>query len=277
MRRNHLLLFASAVLFVVILVVAPSWLSGPKTLTVTLLAVLGFILLAGKLIGDSWLAVFITPMNTMSLSRTQTVLWTVLVTASFITIAFERLGANVANPLDFTVPGTLLGLMGISLTSAVASSAVMSGKAAKPASAAQVQQAAQKTNETVEPCGTLFGYKDRSRASFMDLFEGDELGDAHTIDLGKIQMFFFTVVGACVYLGQMYSSVNGVPSTLPPLPENLVILMGMSHTGYVGNKMVNRTPEVSAPMPEVTPMVGAGANVPAEQAAQAMLTVAPPK
>ena len=277
MRRNNLLLFASAVLFVVILVVAPSWLTGPKTLTVTLLAVLGFILLAGKLIGDSWLAVFITPMNTMSLSRTQTVLWTVLITASFITIAFERLGANVANPLDFTVPGTLLGLMGISLTSAVASSAVMSGKAAKQASAAQVQQAAQKTNETVEPCGTLFGYKDRSRASFMDLFDGDELGDAHTIDLGKIQMFFFTVVGACVYLGQMYSSVNGVPSTLPPLPENLVILMGMSHTGYVGNKMVNRTPEVSSPMPEVTPMVGAGTNVPAEQAAQAMLTVAPPK
>ncbi|HVE71797.1 MAG TPA: hypothetical protein VNI54_10545 [Thermoanaerobaculia bacterium] len=279
MRRNNVLLFVSAVLFVVIVVVAPSWLSGPKSMTVTIAAVLAFILTAGKLISGNAMSVFITPMNTMSLSRMQTVLWTVLITASFISVAFERLysKATAANALDFTVPETLLGLIGISLTSAVASSVVNSGKAAKQASVAQVQQAAQKTNESVQATGTLFGYDHHSKASFMDIFEGDELGDAHAIDLGKIQMFFFTVVGAAVYLGEMYSQLATGPTSLPALPENLVILMGMSHAGYVGNKMVNRTPEVPATQVEAAPMAGAGTYIPAEQVGQPKLTVGAPK
>ena len=279
MRRNSFLLFVSAVLFIVLVVVIPSWFSGPRSLTLTLLAVVGFILVAGRLIGDSWLAVLITPQNTMSLSRTQTVLWTVLITASFITVAFERLAskATAANALDFTVPETLLGLIGVSLTSAVASSVVNSGKAAKETAPHQLSEAATKNGETVVANGTLFCRKDKSAASFMDIFEGDELGDAHAIDLGKIQMFFFTVVGAAVYLGEMYSQVAGVPTSLPALPENLVILMGMSHAGYVGNKLVNRTPASAGPQLEAAPAVK-GTNVVIPDASTgARLTVAPPK
>jgi hypothetical protein len=244
MKRNNFVLFVSIVLYIGVVAVAPARLTPQWTLSAILIASAALTLVIGKLIFDSWWGVLITPQYTMSLSRTQTVVWTILICGSFMAVAFERLAAG-ADALAFTIPDTLLGLIGISLTSAVATSAVLSGKSAKPATQAQVDLAEQKNETEVEACGTLFGYKDKSKACLMDMFEGDELGDAHTIDLGKVQMFFFTIVGAVVYLGEMYSQLGAVPTSLPDLPTNLVYLMGMSHAGYVGNKLVNRTPDAT--------------------------------
>lgn len=244
MKHNNFVLFVSIVLFVGVVAVVPARLTPQWSLTAILVASAALTLVIGKLIFGSWWGVLTTPQYTISLSRTQTVLWTIIICGSFMTVAFERLSAG-ADALAFTIPDTLLGLIGISLTSAVATSAVLSGKSVKQATQAQVDLAAKKNDTTVEACGTLFGYKNKTEACLMDMFEGDELGDAHIIDLGKVQMFFFTVVGAVVYLGEMYSQLGAVPTSLPNLPANLVYLMGMSHAGYICNKLPNRTPDAT--------------------------------
>lgn len=274
MKRNNFVLFVSIVLYIGVVAIAPSRLTPHWTLSAILIASAALTLMVGKLIFGSWWGVLITPQYTMSLSRTQTVVWTILICSSFMAVAFERLAAG-ADALAFSVPNTLLGLIGISLTSAVASSAVLSGKSAKPATDAQVAMAAQKKNTDVEACGTLFGHKDKSKASLMDLFQGDELGDAHTIDLGKVQMFFFTVVGAVVYLGEMYSQLGAVPTSLPDLPTNLVYLMGMSHAGYVGNKLVTRTPDATVTRSAATTTT-VNKSAPAVMADQTKLEIAAP-
>lgn len=272
MRNRNALLFVSIVLFIAVAVIAPMRVSATWSLTIVLAAVAAFVMAAGYAVKGSPWAALVTSLNTMSLSRTQTVVWTILICASFITVAFARFRTTgtAADALTFTVPDTLLGLIGVTLTSAVASSLVLSGKASKSPAADLVQQAAKNANmnpEEVKPQGTLFGYTDGSRAALTDIFEGDELGDAHTLDLGKIQMFFFTVVGATIFLGDMYGRLrSGTPAGLPDLPANLVILMGMSHAGYVGNKLVSRTPEAGAPQPtgDAGRVVPAGQQLPAD-------------
>ncbi|HYI10800.1 MAG TPA: hypothetical protein VEK57_17200 [Thermoanaerobaculia bacterium] len=276
MSKNYVL-FAAIVLFIAAVVLAPMHLVGSWRLTAVLLAVTGFIMIAGQAIAGSPFAALIGSLNTMSLSRTQTVLWTILVCASFITVAFVRLGdtGSLATALDFAIPQTVLGLIGVSLTSAVASSVVASSKASKSPAAGEVTASAANTETPMahmSPRGTLFGYSDKSKASLSDIFDGDELADAHTLDLGKVQMFFFTIVAAVLFLGDIYAQLmKGVPTALPNLPSELVALMGMSHAGYLGNKLVNRTAErTSQTSTVVTPSVSDTSSTPV------MVTTTPP-
>jgi len=118
----------------------------------------------------------------------------------------------------------------------------------------------------------MYKNKDISDASVGDMFQGDELVDAHTSDLSKVQMFFFTIVSAVVFLGTadaMFTNMKSIGDVLiPQLPENLIALMGISHAAYLGNKAVTRTqtqpsvqaqPQVPAPQPSV--VTGTGATV----------------
>ena len=54
------------------------------------------------------------------------------------------------------------------------------------------------------------------------MFQGDELADAHTTDLSKVQMFFFTIVSAVVFLGTadaMFTNMKSIGDVLiPQLP-----------------------------------------------------------
>jgi hypothetical protein len=261
MSKNFVL-FAAIVVFIAAVVLAPMHMIGSWRLTVVLIAVTAFLMVAGQLIAGSPFAALIGSLNTMSLSRTQTVLWTILVCSSFITVAFVRLAdtGSLATALDFAVPQTLLALIGVSLTSAVASSVVSSTKEDKTPDPQEVTAAAANTGTPMQHMGhrgTLFGYKDKSKASLSDIFDGDELADAHTLDLGKVQMFFFTVVGAVLFLGDIYAQLmKGTPTGLPNLPSELVALMGMSHAGYLGNKLVNRTAEADdQPQPQAAAVV----------------------
>ena len=104
-----------------------------------------------------------------------------------------------------------------------------------------------------------------------DMFEGDELADAHTIDMGKVQMFFFTIVSAVVFIGNakgmltgkdadaLSSAAKSVDVLIPKLPQTLIALMGVSHGAYLGNKAVTRTQtqppvEAKAQPPAQTPL-----------------------
>ena len=75
-----------------------------------------------------------------------------------------------------------------------------------------------------------------------DLFQGEEIGNAAHLDLGKIQMFYFTLVLVLAYvvmLGAMFSRNSGpINNTLPRLPAGIVALLGISSEGYLVNKVI---------------------------------------
>jgi hypothetical protein len=82
-----------------------------------------------------------------------------------------------------------------------------------------------------------------------DLFKGEEIGNAAHLDLGKIQMFYFTLVLVLAYavmLGTMFSNIThtnptGMISDLPFLPDGMVALLGISNGGYLGHKVIPHT------------------------------------
>jgi hypothetical protein len=140
-------------------------------------------------------------------------------------------------------------LMGISYGSAVGTSIVNANKAGKRTPPTAVADAQANLNDEAgnftAAQGVMYKNKDIGDANVGDLFQGDELADAHTTDLSKVQMFFFTIVSAVVFLGTadaMFTNMKSIGDVLiPQLPENLIALMGISHAAYLGNKAVTRT------------------------------------
>ena len=74
---------------------------------------------------------------------------------------------------------------------------------------------------------------------------GEEVGNYSHVDLGKMQMFFFTFILIAGYgsaIGAMFQGVE-VVSGLPEVQEGMNVLLGISHTGYLANKTVAHTRE----------------------------------
>jgi hypothetical protein len=200
--------------------------------------------------GRVW-GILINERNVMSLSRFQAVLWTVIVLADFATILLGRAWQSLplTDVKDLLRPD-LLALMGISYASAVGTSIANANKSGKPTPVTAVRDAQTNLNDQAgnftAAQGVLYKNKDVSDASIGDLFQGDELADAHMTDLSKVQMFFFTIVSAVIFLGAAdakftYMKSIGDKLLIPQLPEALISLMGISHAAYLGNKAVTRT------------------------------------
>jgi len=118
--------------------------------------------------------------------------------------------------------------------------------ASKPAAAAEANKVMASTI-TQNAVGVLYKNPSISDASFSDMFEGSEVGNAAQVDLAKVQMFFFTLV---VALGYIYAftavlrkqDIYGASFSFPPLSDAMIALLGISNGGYLGSKAVNHTP-----------------------------------
>lgn len=240
---------------VVVAVVGPLLLakSSPWNLLLELAALVLAVLVIGSIIVKLPLGILITNHNTMSLSRFQAVLWTLIVLAAYMTIVLGRIATSSAGDisskllgLEITTP--LLALMGISYASAIGSSIATSAKTQKTTDPATIDAAQKNADEGVQVSadGVVFENAQPKDASFVDIFQGDELADAHLVDLSKVQMFFFTIVAAALFLSDVFRQLSQATDltkvTLPVLPETLITLMGISHAAYLGNKTVTRTP-----------------------------------
>lgn len=161
---------------------------------------------------------------------------------------------RIANPLDVTIDWTLWALMGISSASFVGSSLIASGKDNKDPAVSQIQKTAQVFSQDKEAIeknsrGIRYGNPDPKDSRFMDMFEGDEIGNTAYIDMSKVQMFFFTVIAALAYYIMALQMTIGTPPSeidkLPLIPQGLLWIFGISHAGYLGNKSVDHTPQDS--------------------------------
>lgn len=158
----------------------------------------------------------------MSLSRLQALAWTFLVIAAYLNAFIVNIAGNFQNPLDVAIPGELLVAMGISLGSLAGAKVVLA-----------VKNSQSPTESTV--------YKSPT-PRWSDLFQGDTVDTAGSLDLGKIQMFYITialVLGYGIVVAAKFAHVEGGISTLPPLDSAFVALLAISHAGYLTTKAVS--------------------------------------
>ncbi|MCH9648368.1 MAG: hypothetical protein K0U98_09020 [Deltaproteobacteria bacterium] len=214
---------------------------------VVMASMLLFTLIAGQGIKGMWRGAFIDERNRISLSRFQMLAWTIVILSGLATLIVARVGANPADAMQVKVDSNLWFLMGISATSLVGAPMIKSNKAASTLekSQADVLLAAQGAElEKLKIQGQMVSHKSVHEASWSDLFTGEEVANFTFLDLGKIQMFFFTVLLVLAYgisFGAMLAastSATTLPDALPSVSQGMVALLGISHGGYLINKAV---------------------------------------
>ncbi len=211
-----------------------------------------FAVLAGHGVTGYWRGILISPRYKISLSHLQLLSWTLVILSALLTAALTNISVfGLDSALEIHMPAALLILMGISTASFVGSPAVLSTKRARrPRDTERTE-----TTEALERQGyrevdvpandLLVRNKTPGVARWSDLLKGEEVGNAATLDLGKMQMFFFTFVLLIAYASLIAAAFsNGGPfEGFPEIDDGMNTLLGISHTGYLANKAIPHTPE----------------------------------
>jgi hypothetical protein len=200
----------------------------------------------GRALTGTWKSLLIDERNMQSLSRLQLMLWTWLVISAIATAAAWNIHIDADDPLGIHVPEQLWILLGISAATLVGSNLIKTQQAAKsditqegaPGTTLMDTTGGEQTEK-----GQLAQNVSRVQARWTDMFKSEGVHHAGTLDVGKIQMFFFTLIVVLAYVAAFartsYTApVGNVPAKFdfPPLGESLVALLGISSTAYLANK-----------------------------------------
>jgi hypothetical protein len=234
-------------------------------------AVLVVAVVVGACRGKGVFGVLVDGRGKYSLSRLQVLLWTTLVLGGYFGIAFPQ-----KSFVD--IPAEVLGLLGISLGSSIVSATIkanqmLSGhtssadrrrrEAAEVAQNEMLSLLGLERPELLSPdekavllehlsedeCAELNRQIAARRApSWMDLFSQEQRGTEHLVDIGKLQMFVWTLTALVIY-GSSLGSVLTLPADdvralteLPSVTGTILTLMGISQTAYLGIKLPNQSP-----------------------------------
>lgn len=216
-----------------------------------------FIGVVGHAITGYWTGILIDARNKMSLSRLQMVAWSLVILSALLAAVLTNIALGWQSPLAVTIPSELWVLLGISTASMVASPAVLGSKRDRPADPKEVSRTL-KTLErqgyqraALDLQGLLLGYASPDFSRWADLLKGEEAGNAAYVDLGKLQMFFFTfvlVLGYGAAIATMFGQ-DGPITALPAVPDGMNVLLGISHTGYLANKAITHSAAAPAAAP----------------------------
>ncbi len=176
-------------------------------------------------------AILIDVRERYSLNRMQLVMWTVLILSTFLGLLFSNLVSDPGKALS--IPSQLLGLMGISVTSATVSGAV---KDYKNSTRGQNIAGGQGFMKIYNP-QTLDGDPKIQMPTFAQVFLEEEgtLGGSKIVSVTKFQNFVFTLA-----LGAVYIVLAVKTQGYPVLDEKVLWLIGVSHAGYIGGKLPNK-------------------------------------
>lgn len=252
-------LLGTLVAVLVVGVLAPPFVAW--LLTMLLLVV--FLAVAGQGVTGEWRGALIDDRNRMSLSRFQMCAWTVLILAGFLAAALSNVAlGDVADPVAVGIPEQLWLLMGISTTSLVGSPLIRSTKRERKPDAEQAERTfrqlahrrgiaassdAKSAQESVEMAtrGVELVNLRTEDAAWSDLVRGEEVGNGASLDLGKVQNLYFTVVLLIAYAVVLASALRegGPIMQLPDLDAGMIALLGISHAGYLTFKAVPHTRE----------------------------------
>jgi hypothetical protein len=236
-------LFSSVVLAVV---------AGPPPTSMTVLWLIFMALMGITIVWIGYgitgvpLGFLIDPRNKMSLSRLQLVLWTIVILPAFLAAAAFNFGVGAEDPVDITVPPEVWGLLGISAGSLVGSGIIRSGR--DPADPAAVAQARAAAPNPAAALAALAPFRNQEvvnaqpqQARVSDLFKGELVGSVDHLEVGKVQMFFFTLLVVFAYGKDIAAGFNNASERIGSLPElsaGILALLAISHAGYLANKSV---------------------------------------
>jgi hypothetical protein len=255
MQKHWAWAFAPLVLVAILLVSAPQLelLSNKGAVFLAVLLLLtGELAVIGWLINGRPMGAFIDNRNCLSLSKLQAGAWTVVVLAAFATAAaFNANGAHTetVTALSVAIPGELLLAMGISATSLVAAPGLLSLKAQETPAEGQDVQATARLKTEIQANGKVATKSAPEHASLADLVTGDEVGNAGTPDLGKIQQALITLLLLGCYADYVYvefAKATAPIASLPMLDKSFVWLMGISHASYLAYKAAPHTKSAEA-------------------------------
>jgi hypothetical protein len=211
------------------------------------------IVVAGYAINGKFLGALIDERKMVSLSRFQIALWTTVVLSAFLEIALSNIHMKVTDPLGISVPSQIWAVLGISTTSLIGSPLIREAKRRRnpdrSVTQANLSKAGKAQGRPLANDGQVVNNLDIDKAGWADMFRGEDVADADNLDLGKIQMFLFTVIVVAAYaiaIGGLLleNTPAGAPAlgikALPLLDASMVVLLGISHAGYLGNKAVPR-------------------------------------
>lgn len=198
-----------------------------------------FAIVAGHGITGMWHGLLIGPRNTFSLSRLQLLLWTLVILSGLLGSALTNIRAHQPEPLHIAVPVELWLLMGISTTASIGAPMLMN-RASEVNKAHEPGSEGSKSNSN-----EILINSQPSEAHWTDLFRGDRAGTAGQLDLNKLQMFFFTLILVLAYAATLAGSfleTTGKIQSLPGLDPGMMVLLGISHAGFLANKVVSPSP-----------------------------------
>lgn len=205
-----------------------------------LLAVFGVI--AGQGVTGQWLGLLIDTRNKVSLARFQMTLWTILILSAYLTAVMVNIDLRQPEPLFIAIPPDLWLLMGISTTSLIGSPLILRAKKGREAKESDKQRTL--TRQVLDTgkaaiVGQLVINQGPETAHLADMFQGSETGNVGLLDLGKVQMFFFTLILVLAYasaLSTLFQQGSGAIQALPVVNSGMLALLGISHAGYLVNK-----------------------------------------
>lgn len=204
-----------------------------------------FGVIAGKGVTGHRLGLLIDTRNKVSLARLQMVVWTILILSAYLTAVMVNVDLKQPEPLAIAIPPDLWLLMGISITSLIGSPLILSAKKARQVKEPDRQRAMNALTRQavdtgkVEIIGQLVVNQTPEVARLADMFQGSETGNVGLLDLGKVQMFFFTLIIVLAYasaLSALFQEGRGAIQALPVIDGGMLALLGISHAGYLVNK-----------------------------------------
>ena len=159
--------------------------------------------------------------GTLSTSKCQFVLWTVVIVFSYLVIFSYH--AKAANFVGLDLPQNVANVLGISATTAVA---------AKGIAVSQATAAAKAMGARIIP-GSGAVKIPGAVQSLAGLFQADD----GSPDLGKIQLMIWTQIGIVVYLVLIHHNLVTGQRAMPDIGESFLVLMGLGHGAYLGKKI----------------------------------------
>jgi len=227
-----------------------------------LVGMLALFVLAGLKIRSRVLGVLVDERNRYSLSRLQITLWTALILPTVYVVYIANIIRGPADiALNVDLDYKLIALMGFSLASFVAAPMALSRKAEKPGSDQELATNGQELLDTQKltslpsATGQVLVKNDPKDARLADLIRGEDIANAMVVDLPRLQMLLITAVIVFVYginVGHCLGASAGLLTRLPELNQTLLLLVLISHSGYVVGKLIPTSATSTSVSPQQT-------------------------
>lgn len=171
----------------------------------------------------------------LSTSKCQFWIWTEIVLFAYVFLYTSHVqGGHDWSAAAPRLPTDILILMGLSVVTATTAKAIASSSPSAAQTSQAVTAAAGGSKTTMAAIV--------KRAGYAGLVTGNQ--DSTVSSFSKIQMLTWTVVAACVYVFAALSArsafFDGTAQSYPDVDAALVVLVGLGHGAYLGNKIASK-------------------------------------